>query len=311
MSEPASTNQTPADAVRGSWVESAPRAWQPYLRLSRYDRPIGFWLLALPCLAGLTLARNAGGLQAVDAWYALLFAIGSLAMRGAGCTYNDILDRDIDAKVERTALRPLPAGTIRLSQAWAWLLAQCVVGLLVLVFLPNFARLVALASIPLVALYPLMKRITWWPQVWLGLTLNWGTLVAAAAVRGTLTLSDGLLLAALALWTVGYDTIYAAQDREDDALVGVKSSARRLGKNVKGGVWVFYVLSIATLATAAWLEDSWALAGMAAPFAVHLLWQALRFTPSSNSLSLKLFRSNRDAALLLVIGFGAAASLAI
>lgn len=172
MTEPAAPT-APADAVRGSWVTHAPAFARPYLQLSRYDRPAGFWLLGLPCVIGLVLARMPDGLVVEDAWLALLFAIGAVAMRGAGCTYNDILDRDIDAKVTRTALRPLPSGAVSLKQAWAWLLIQCLIGLGVLLALPDFAKLVALGAIPMVALYPLMKRITWWPQVWLGLTFNW------------------------------------------------------------------------------------------------------------------------------------------
>lgn len=302
MTEPR-TSSAPADAVRGSWVAHAPAFAQPYLQLSRYDRPAGFWLLALPCLIGLALARTPNGLAAEDGWLALLFVIGAVAMRGAGCTYNDILDRDIDARVARTALRPLPSGRVSLKQAWAWLLAQCAAGLGVLLALPDMAKLVALGSIPMVALYPLMKRITWWPQVWLGLTFNWGVLVAAAAIRGGLTLADGLLYAGLVFWTLGYDTIYAIQDREDDALIGVRSTARRFGSRIKPAVAVIYLACIALSAAAAFVADGWLGLAMTTPFALHLLLQAIRLDPEDGERALMLFRANREAGLLLLGGW--------
>jgi len=294
---------SPADAVRGSWVASAPAFARPYLQLSRYDRPAGFWLLGLPCIIGLALARIPAGFVPADALLGLFFAIGAIAMRGAGCTYNDILDRDIDAKVARTALRPLPSGAVSLKEAWAWLLLQCLVGLGVLLCLPDFAKLVALGAIPMVALYPLMKRITWWPQVWLGLTFNWGVLVAAASVRGELTAPDLVLYAGLVLWTLGYDTIYAIQDLEDDALVGVKSTARRFGASVRPAVSIIYLLCIALCATAGWMSaGAWgALATL--PFALHLVQQAMRTDAANGRLALVLFRANRDAGVLLFAGW--------
>lgn len=295
--------QAPADAVRGSWVEHAPAFARPYLQLSRYDRPAGFWLLGLPCLIALALARMPDALVAEDGLLAALFVIGAVAMRGAGCTYNDILDKDIDAQVARTALRPLPSGAVSLKKAWAWLLVQCAVGFGVLMALPDFAKLVALASIPMVALYPLMKRITWWPQVWLGLTFNWGVLVAAAAVRGELTLADWLLYAGLIFWTLGYDTIYAIQDREDDALIGVRSTARRFGGKIKPAVTVIYLLCVAFCATAGFVADTWMGLLMTAPFALHLIQQAIRLDPDNGGRALALFRSNRDAGFLLLAGW--------
>lgn len=302
MTEPV-VSTAPADAVRGNWVSRAPGFARPYLQLSRYDRPAGFWLLGLPCLIGLVLARVPDGLVVADAWLAALFVIGAVAMRGAGCTYNDILDRDIDAKVARTALRPLPSGAVSLKKAWAWLLAQCAVGLGVLLALPDFAKLVALGSIPMVALYPLMKRITWWPQVWLGLTFNWGVLVAAAAVRGEITLADGLLYAGLILWTLGYDTIYAIQDREDDALIGVRSTARRFGGRIKPAVTVIYLVCIGLCAAAGYVAQEWTGALLTAPFALHLLIQATRLDPDNGLRALMLFRANREAGLLLLAGW--------
>ncbi|MEY2756941.1 MAG: hypothetical protein RIR33_719 [Pseudomonadota bacterium] len=302
MTEPAAVT-SPADAVRGSWVARAPAFARPYLQLSRYDRPVGFWLLALPCLIGLVLARIPAGLVAEDGWLALLFVIGAVAMRGAGCTYNDILDRDIDAKVARTALRPLPSGAVTLKQAWVWLLAQCAAGLAVLLALPDFAKLVALCAIPMVALYPLMKRITWWPQVWLGLTFNWGALVAPAAIRGEIAPADWLLYTSLVLWTLGYDTIYAIQDREDDALIGVRSTARRFGGRIRPAVAIIYVCCSALCASAAYLAAGWPGIALTAPFAMHLALQAVRLDPGNGGRALMLFRANREAGLLLLAGW--------
>ena len=302
MTEPASTT-IPADAVRGSWVSRAPAAIRPYLQLSRYDRPAGFWLLGLPCLIGLALVRTETGFVPSDALLALLFAIGAVAMRGAGCTYNDILDRDIDAKVARTALRPLPTGAVTTKQAWVWLLIQCGVGFAVLLCLPDFAKLVALGAIPMVALYPLMKRITWWPQVWLGLTFNWGVLVAAAATRGSIATPDILLYAGLVFWTLGYDTVYAIQDLEDDALVGVKSTARRFGSAVRPAVSVIYAVCIVLCAAAGYLAASAGGIVAITPFALHLIQQAIRTDASKEARALMLFRANRDAGVLLFAGW--------
>lgn len=297
MTEPAPT--APADAVRGSWVMHAPAFARPYLQLSRYDRPAGFWLLGLPCLISLALTRTPGDFLPSDAWLALLFIIGAVAMRGAGCTYNDILDEDIDAKVARTALRPLPSRAVTTKQAWVWLLAQCAVGLAVLLCLPDFAKLLALGSIPMVALYPLMKRITWWPQVWLGLTFNWGALVAAAATQGEIRQSDIVLYGALVLWTLGYDTIYAIQDREDDALIGVRSTARRFGDSLKPAVTLIYVLCFTLAALSGYIAAGWTGAAAVTPFALHLIQQAIRLDPANGLLALSLFRANRDAGILL------------
>lgn len=226
------TDQTIKDSVQGGWVERMPEPMRPYLRLSRYDRPIGFWLLALPGWIGLCFAALSVGFSWADVKWAVLIAIGAVAMRGAGCTYNDIVDRDLDAKVERTALRPLPAGSVTVKQAWFWLVMQCLVGLAVLAFFPRLAQIIALSSVVLVAAYPFMKRITYWPQAWLGLTFNWAVLVAYAAKTGMVNLPLFLLYAGLVFWTIGYDTIYACQDVEDDALIGVKSTARLFGDKV-------------------------------------------------------------------------------
>lgn len=289
-----------ADSIPRSFVDRAPEGLRPYLRLARYDRPIGFWLLLLPCWMGMGLAGAEPGLGWNSLWFAALFAIGAVAMRGAGCTWNDIADRDLDAKVARTADRPLAAGTVSLKQALAFLIAQCLVGALVLVFLPLQAGLIALGALALVAAYPFMKRITWWPQVWLGLTFNWGVLVGFAALGGTDWTAALLLYAACAFWTLGYDTIYACQDMEDDALVGVKSSARALGGLIQPGVILFYVITLLLTALAALQTGTGLLfAPVFAGFAVHLVWQATRLDPADGAHCLALFKSNREAGLIL------------
>ena len=297
------TNLKPADALRQHWTDALPSAWRPYAQLSRLDRPIGWQLLVLPCWMGIAIARTGFGFFWEDARLALLFLIGAVAMRGAGCTYNDILDRDIDAKVERTRLRPLPSGAVSLRGAWIWLFAQCLVGLGVLLALPRLAQIVALIAIPLVALYPLMKRITWWPQVWLGLTFNWGALVAPAAIRGEIAPADWLLYTSLVLWTLGYDTIYAIQDREDDALIGVRSTARRFGGRIRPAVAIIYVCCSALCASAAYLAAGWPGIALTAPFAMHLALQAVRLDPGNGGRALMLFRANREAGLLLLAGW--------
>jgi len=238
------------DASKTHWVYRAPAGMRPYLQLSRLDRPIGYWLLALPGWIGLAFASLSHGFALSDLKWALLILIGAIAMRGAGCTYNDIVDQDLDARVERTALRPLPAGTVTTKQAWVWLLAQCAVGLIVLLCLPRLAQIISLCSIPLVAAYPFMKRITWWPQLWLGMTFNWAVLVAYAAKTGEVSAPLFILYLGLIFWTVGYDTIYACQDIEDDAMIGVKSTARRFGSRVKWGVGVCYLVFIFCTAAA-------------------------------------------------------------
>ncbi len=293
-----SAGMTP-DAVP-SWVDRLPPRAALYARLARFDRPAGIWLLFWPCLAGAFLAAPAG-------WWLLwlLFLPGAIAMRAAGCVYNDIVDRDLDAKVARTAGRPVASGAIGVRPAWAFLLALSLVGLGVLLALPRLAQIVAIASILLVAAYPFMKRITWWPQAWLGLTFNWGLPVGWAAADPMLRADVGVMLLAYAatfFWTLGYDSIYAAQDMEDDALAGVKSSARRLGPRLKQGVGFFYAATILLLAAAIWLwtKSPLALAGLA-PFAAHLGWQALRFQPDNTGLALRLFRSNQLAGALMVL----------
>ncbi len=277
-----------------------PAAARPYALLARFDRPIGWWLLYWPCAFALALS---GGL--VSHWPLLLWMLlGAIAMRGAGCVYNDIVDRDLDAKVARTRGRPLASGAVRLKAAWGWLFALCLIGLVVLVQLNLPAALIAMASLALVAAYPFMKRITWWPQVWLGLVFSWGALVAWAAVAGHVPLAGLLLYGGSITWVIGYDTIYALQDVEDDALVGIRSSARALGGAVRSGVALCYALTIAAWGAAIWLvRPDWVALAALVPLAGHLAWQIITLRPDDPADPLAKFRSNRNAGLLAFLAF--------
>jgi len=315
--------QAVQDSVKTHWVNRAPVSIRPYLQLSRLDRPVGYWLLALPGWIGLAFAGLSHGLVWTDLLWAVLILIGAIAMRGAGCTYNDIVDQDLDAQVERTALRPLPAGTVTQKQAWRWTFAQIGIGFLVWLCLPLLAKGIALLSLPLVAAYPFMKRITWFPQVWLGMTLNWAVWVAYAAKTGTVSLPLFILYLGLIFWTVGYDTIYACQDIEDDAIVGIKSTARKFGGRVKTGVAVTYFISILFcwlaigsifynfdgdpfIPPGSYSEFGPAIFTLAyslciSGFAFHLIWQTIRFSAQNTEVSLGLFKSNFWAAMLMII----------
>ena len=280
--------------MRG-WIDALPVPVQAYARLARLDRPAGTWLLFWPCIAGLALA---GGLQRAPGLL-LWFALGSIAMRGAGCVWNDIVDRDLDAQVERTRARPVASGQISVRAALAFAAALALVGLMVLLQLRPLAQIVALASLIPVAVYPFMKRITWWPQAWLGLTFNWGALVGWAAVAALDAPEMWLLWAGGIAWTLGYDTIYALQDIEDDALAGIKSSARALGPRARAGVAGFYGLALALWGAALWLAAGQALAVLALlPLAAQLGWQVLKLADTSAATALALFRSNRLAGAL-------------
>ncbi len=293
------------DARPDNWVDAAAPAWaKPYLRLGRFDRPIGAWLLALPCWQSLTLGRAGMGYGREELLLFLLFMIGSFAMRGAGCAYNDIVDRDLDRQITRTAGRPVASGQISVGAAWRFTLGLCFIGLLVLLALPRPAQIVALFSIPLVAIYPFMKRITWWPQVFLGLAFGFGALVAGPAAEWRLDLWTFCLYGAAILWIIGYDTIYALQDIEDDAIVGVRSTARRLGADVKKGVAYFYAGAVILAALAPVLKTHAPWAALAAiPFGAHLYWQLKALKRDDPALALRLFKSNRTAGLLLVLGY--------
>ena len=279
---------------------------RPFASLMRLDRPIGTWLLYWPCAWSVALAGVLGR------WDLFLWlALGAFAMRSAGCVYNDIVDKDLDRRVERTRLRPLASGRVSLRSAWLLVAALCLVGLVVLLQLNLTAAIVAMASIAPVAAYPFMKRITWWPQAWLGLVFSWGALVGWPAVTGSLDWPALLLWLGSIAWVVGYDTLYAIQDIEDDGLVGVKSSARRLGDKAPAGVALFYVAAVLLWASAIWsVRADWLALVALAPAAIHLANQALRADPKDGDLALRLFRSNRTCGLLvflamLVVGLSA------
>lgn len=286
------------DIPVGNWIDRrAPAATRPYLRLMRLDRPIGTWLLLFPCWWSITLAG--GGWP--DLWLCALFAVGAVVMRGAGCTINDIADHKFDAQVERTRGRPIPSGAVSLKRAWAFLAAQLLVGLAILVQLNGFAIGMGVASLLLVFPYPLMKRITWWPQAWLGLTFNWGALMGWAAVRGEVGAPALLLYAAGILWTLGYDTIYAHQDKEDDALIGVKSTALRLGAATPRWVSVFYAGTVLLIAAAGWAAGlSWLFYPLLALAAGQLAWQVARGNIDDSADCLTKFKSNRYFGWLLL-----------
>lgn len=286
------------DSERRGLIGALPRAARPYASLMRLDRPIGVWLLFWPCAWSVALAGLGEGGLALILWLAL----GAFAMRSAGCVYNDIVDRDLDAKVERTSLRPLASGRVSVKGAWGLLVALSLVGLVVLLQLHRTAQMIALGSLALVAAYPFMKRITWWPQAWLGLVFSWGALVGWPAVQGDLDLAAILLWAGSVFWVIGYDTIYAIQDKEDDALVGVKSSALALGRHAKAGVATFYVVAILLWATAIWMLRAQPLAVAALlPVAGHLLWQVASLKADDGTDALVKFRSNRFAGLLMFL----------
>jgi 4-hydroxybenzoate polyprenyltransferase len=273
-----------------------PTAAQPYALLARFDRPIGWWLLFWPGAWAIALSGGAVERWDLIAW----FLLGSIAMRGAGCVYNDIVDRDLDRQVARTRSRPLASGAVGLKAAWAWLMFLCLIGLVVLLQLNPVAAMVALGSLALVAAYPFMKRITWWPQAWLGIVFSWAAITGWAAVTRELPVAALLLYAGSIAWVIGYDTIYALQDVEDDALVGVRSSARRMGRHVRVGVAIFYALALALWAAAFWQirPDPLALLALA-PMALHLAWQVVTLAPADGANALQRFRSNRNAGLLM------------
>ena len=324
----------PLPDAGSNWVDRhAPEDLKPWLKLGRFDRPIGIWLLLLPGWQGIALAlgQHRRTPDLYDAWLFLGFALGACLMRAAGCAFNDIVDRDIDAQVARTALRPIPSGRISVKQAWAFVIGCSLISLLILLTLNLTAVLLGVASLALVAAYPFMKRITWWPQAWLGLTFNWGVLMGFAAAvgglpfllwgigqmlvatgewyavgmavgaQGHIALSALLLYLGGVFWTLGYDTIYALQDIEDDAMVGVKSSARRLGANVQRGVGVFYLIAVVLTVAAGAAAGLGPLFYVALlPWAAHLFRQARDVRPDNPALALRLFRSNRDAGFILL-----------
>jgi len=284
----------------GNWVDSrAPHWLRPYLRLARLDRPIGSWLLLIPCWWSLGLAAIHAG-QLVNIWHAVLFFIGAFAMRGAGCTWNDIVDRDLDAMVERTRSRPIPSGQVGVPAAAGFLVAQALVGLAVLLQFNAVTIWTGIASLAVVVVYPFMKRITYWPQIVLGLAFSWGALMGWPATFGRLDWPALVLYAAAITWVIGYDTIYAHQDREDDALIGIKSTALLFGENTRPMLAVFYTLAVMLMAFAGWGAGAGIVfsIGLVA-FAAQLSWQISRFRTGDPDLCLRLFKSNRDAGLIL------------
>jgi len=287
------------DSERSGLIGTLPRTLRPYASLMRLDRPIGTWLLYWPCAWSVALA----GVRDEWALFAWLL-LGAFVMRSAGCAYNDIVDRDLDRQVERTRLRPLASGRVSLKGAWALVVGLSLIGLVVLLQLTAAAQLVALFSLAPVAAYPFMKRITWWPQAWLGLVFSWGALVGWPAVTGEFQLPALLLWIGSIFWVIGYDTLYAIQDIEDDALVGVKSSARALGDRARLGVGICYSLALAGWAAAIWVVRPDGLALLALlPAAIHLTSQVARADPKDGTGALALFRSNRFTGLLLFLGF--------
>ena len=303
----ARSQAAPADAIPASWVEHAPGWLQPWARLARLDRPIGTWLLFWPCVFGLLLGAAADErrfLEWRDLYYVLLFGIGALVMRGAGCTFNDIVDRKIDAQVVRTRGRPIPSGAVSVKGAVAFLIVQCLLGLAVLLQFNWFAVALGASSLLLVAAYPFMKRITWWPQAWLGLTFNWGALLGFAAQTGRLDIGDGILYAGLIFWTLGYDTIYAHQDKDDDELIGVKSTALLFGKDSQRWILRFYAIAFTLILAAGFTEHTGrAFAVVLLAAGAHLVWQVKTLDTDNADSCLRVFRSNREAGALIALAF--------
>jgi 4-hydroxybenzoate polyprenyltransferase len=293
-----------ADAT-GNWVDTRAPPWsRPYLRLSRLDRPIGSWLLLIPCWWSAALAAgvtgNIGRLPLILA----LFLVGAFVMRGAGCTWNDITDRDLDARVERTRSRPIPAGQVSVPQAFVFLVIQALIGLAVLLQFNRFAVMTGIASLVIVAVYPFMKRITWWPQIVLGLAFSWGALMGFAVTQARIDATALALYAGSIAWVIGYDTIYAHQDAEDDALIGIKSTALLFGTRTHRALMAFYAAAVLLIGVALVLAGAGVPAwiGLGA-FAAHLVWQIRRLEISDPALCLRIFKSNRDAGLLPFAGF--------
>lgn len=293
-----------ADAVDGNWVDvRAPEWLKPYGRLARWDRPIGWWLLLWPCWWSATLAAGAAGRSFPDPWHILLFLLGAIAMRGAGCTYNDLVDKDIDGLVERTRSRPIPSGQVTTKQAKIFLVLQCLAGFVVLLQFNWFAVVLGISSLLVIAIYPFMKRFTDWPQAFLGLAFSWGALMGWAAVFGRLDVAPVLLYCGGISWTIAYDTIYAHQDKEDDALVGVRSTARLFAENTKAWLVGLYGIAVLLFGAAFFMASAGLAAFCGLAFAAgHMIWQVRRLDISDPDNCLMLFRSNRTFGWILVAG---------
>ncbi len=295
----------------GNWVDGLAPEWlRPYLRLARLDRPIGSWLLLLPCWWSVGLAAVHAKAQ-VNVWHAVLFFIGAFAMRGAGCTWNDIVDRDLDRRVERTRSRPIPSGQVTVAAAAAFLILQALVGLIVLLQFNEFTRYVGFASLAIVAIYPFMKRVTYWPQIVLGLAFSWGALMGWPAVFARLDPPAFLLYAGAISWVIGYDTIYAHQDREDDALIGIKSTALLFRERTKPMLAICYALAVILIALAGWSAGAGLVFALGLVlFAFHLAWQIMRLDIDDPGICLGVFKSNRDAGLVLFAALALQAAFA-
>jgi 4-hydroxybenzoate polyprenyltransferase len=289
-----------ADAT-GNWVDTLAPLWlRPYLRLTRLDRPIGWWLLLLPCWWSAALAGIANGWWGPDPWHVLLLLLGAIIMRGAGCTWNDLVDRDIDARVERTRSRPIPSGQVSVQAAVVFLVLQALAGLVILLQFNRFAIAVGIASLGVVAIYPFMKRVTYWPQIFLGLAFSWGALMGWAAARGRLEAPAVLLYLGSIAWVIHYDTIYAHQDREDDALVGLKSTALLFAERTKPALALFSAAAVVLIGLAIYAAGGGVIAALGlTAFAGHLAWQIARIDIADPESCLRMFRSNRDAGLIL------------
>ncbi len=292
----------PPCAAPANWVDRhAPAAFRPWLKLGRFDRPVGIWLLMIPGWQGIALADSPQG-RWPNLYLLAAIAVGAALMRAAGCAYNDIVDRDFDARVARTAGRPIPSGQISVNQAWAFVVVCSLFSLGVLLTMGPVAIALGVGSLLLVAAYPFMKRITWWPQAWLGLVFAWAAPVGWTATRGSFDPAAAFLYAGTICWVVGYDTVYALQDREDDELAGVKSSARRLGRHARTGVAICYAAALAFWAAAFWtLRPQWLALIALLPMALHLLLQVARLDTADGANALATFRSNRFAGLLMFL----------
>src|SRR6516225_1996789 len=285
----------------GNWVDQLAPAWgRPYLRLARLDRPIGSWLLLIPCWWSAGLAAIAAHERGPRLTHLILFFVGAFAMRGAGCTWNDIVDRDLDRRVERTRSRPIPSGQVTVKMAGAFLVLQALIGLAVLVQFNPVTQYVGLASLAVVAIYPFMKRITYWPQITLGFAFSWGALMGWPALFARLDPPALWLYAGAIAWVIGYDTIYAHQDREDDALIGIKSTALLFRERTKPMLTLFYALAVALIAIAGWSAAAGFIFALGlSAFALQLVWQIARLDIDDPGVCLAVFKSNRDAGLIL------------
>ncbi len=291
------------DAVRGSWVQHLPAPLRPYAQLMRLDRPIGWWLLLLPCWWGLALAQIATGSGSLNLKFAVLFLAGAIIMRGAGCTLNDIVDRNIDSAVERTRARPIPSGQVSVRQASVFLVVQLLIGLVIILQFNWLTIETAIASLAIVAVYPFMKRITYWPQLVLGLAFNWGTLLGWTAIHNNFSYAALALFAGGVSWTLAYDTIYAHQDKDDDAIIGVKSTALKFGNATVYWLIFFFAFALILIDVALWLVAAPLSAHMGvAGAAIHAMWQVLRFNGDDANQCLKLFRANRMFGLIILAG---------